>query len=288
MAAYTMVPFDVIKASGEREVFDLSKLKNSLRNAGAQPGAIRSVINDLEKEGYFIDGMSTKKIYRKAYHLLKQQSTRVAGRYKLKEALLELGPSGYPFEILISELFRKLGYKTLVGQVIQGECVSHEIDVIADKDHELLMMECKFHNRQNHRSNVTIPLYVRSRFLDVKSSWVKQPDLKHKQFSGWVITNTRFTTDATEYSSCIGLKLLSWNYPKNNGLKDLIGRTGLHPVTCLSVIDKSEKQILLKNDIVLAKQICEDVQALINLGFNIKQTERIHKEATEICNHNMR
>ncbi|WP_103664898.1 restriction endonuclease [Gracilimonas amylolytica] len=281
-----MVAFEVVKASGEREPFQLSKLKHSLSNAGAQPDIIHSVIDDLEKKGLFEDGMSTKKIYREAYRLLKQKSTRIAGRYKLKEALLELGPSGYPFEILISELFRKLGYTTKVGQVVQGECVSHEIDVIAERDHEHLMMECKFHNRQNHRSNVTIPLYVRSRFLDVKSSWIKQPELKHKQFSGWVVTNTRFTGDATEYSKCIGLKLLSWNYPKNNGLKDLIGRTGLHPVTCLSEIDKSEKQLLLKNDVVLARQICEDINVLLQLGIQHNRAERIHQEATEICNHN--
>ncbi|HKK25776.1 MAG TPA: restriction endonuclease [Gracilimonas sp.] len=287
MAAYTMVPFDVIKASGERETFDLSKLKNSLSNAGAQPTAINSVINDLEKGGLFRDGMSTKKIYREAYQILKRKSARVAGRYKLKEALLDLGPSGYPFEILISELFRNLGYKTEVGKVVKGKCVSHEVDVIAIKDNEHLMMECKFHNRQNHRCNVTIPLYVRSRFLDLKSAWIKQEELKHKNHSGWVVTNTRFTTDATNYSKCMGLKLLSWSYPKNNGLKDLIGRTGLHPITCLSTIDKSEKQLLLKNDIVLAKQVCEDINRLLRLGIDKVHAERIHNEATEICNHNM-
>lgn len=280
-----MVPFDVIKATGEREIFQLSKLRRSLSNAGAQPDVINSVINDLEEGGLFTNGMSTKKIYREAYRLLKQKSTRIAGRYKLKEALLELGPSGYPFEILISELFKKLGYTTQVGCVVNGDCVSHEIDVIAEKENEQLIMECKFHNRQNHRCNVTIPLYVRSRFVDVKTAWTKQAELKHKKITGWVVTNTKFTSDATDYGNCIGLKLLSWSFPKNNGLKDLIGRTGLHPVTCLSAIDKSEKQLLLKNDIVLARQIFDDVQILTRLDFDKRKAERIHKEATEICNH---
>ncbi|MFP8489741.1 ATPase [Gracilimonas sp. Q87] len=280
-----MEPFDVIKATGEREAFQLSKLKRSLSNAGAQPEIINSVINDLEKSGFFTDGMSTKKIYKEAYSLLRQKSTRIAGRYKLKEALLDLGPSGYPFEILISELFKKLGYATQVGCVVEGECVSHEIDVISKKNNEHLIMECKFHNRQNHHCNVTIPLYVRSRFVDVKTAWVKQHKLKNQTYSGWVVTNTRFTADATKYSNCMGLKLLSWSYPKNNGLKDLIGRTGLHPVTCLSDIDKSEKQHLLKNDIVLAKQICEDLKTLTRLGFHKQRAESIHKEAIEICNH---
>lgn len=282
-----MIPFDVIKATGEREAFDLSKLKGSLGNAGAQPDIIHSVINDLEEKGLFADGMSTKKIYREAYRLLKQKSARIAGRYKLKEALLDLGPSGYPFEIFISELFRKLGYKTQVGRVIMGECVSHEVDVIATKDNEHLIMECKFHNRQNHSCNVTIPLYVRSRFVDIKHAYLQQSEFKHKDYTGWVVTNTRFTTDAIEYSDCIGLKLLSWSYPKHNGLKDLIARAGLHPVTCLSEIDKTEKRLLLKNDVVLAKQICEDINRLLKLGIKRDRAELIHKEAIEICNNNM-
>lgn len=278
-----MIPFDVIKATGEREAFDLSKLKGSLGNAGAQPDIINSVINDLEKKGLFADGMSTKKIYREAYRLLKQKSARIAGRYKLKEALLGLGPSGYPFEIFISELFYKLGYETKVGRVINGECVSHEVDVIATKDNEHLTIECKFHNRQNHSCNVTIPLYVRSRFVDIKNAYIRQSELKHKDHTGWVVTNTRFTTDAIEYSDCIGLKLLSWSHPKHNGLKDLIGRAGLHPITCLSEIDKSEKRLLLKNDVVLAKQICEDINKLLKLGIKRDRAERIHKEAIEVC-----
>ncbi|MFD2531261.1 restriction endonuclease [Gracilimonas halophila] len=279
-----MVTFEVIKATGERETFQLSKLKRSLSNAGAQSNVINSVIKDLEDTGLFTDGMTTQKIYQEAYRLLKKKSIRIAGRYKLKEALLELGPSGYPFEILVSELFKKLGYATKVGSVVKGECVSHEIDVLAEKDDEYLMMECKFHNRQTHHCNVTIPLYVRSRFVDVKNEWIKQPGLQHKTHAGWVVTNTRFTTDASDYANCIGLKLLSWSFPKNNGLKDLIGRTGLHPITCLSVIDRSEKQVLLKNNIVLVRQICDDLQLLTRLGFDRTRAKRIHKEATEILN----
>lgn len=280
-----MNSFEVIKATGEREAFELSKLKKSLGNAGAQPDVTNSVIKDLEDGGFFTDGVSTRKIYREAYKLLKQKSARIAGRYKLKEALLDLGPSGYPFEILISELFRKLGYKTQVGLNVKGECVSHEIDVIAEKDSEYLIMECKFHNRQNHYCNVTIPLYVRSRFLDVKNALIIQPEYKNKKHRGWLVTNTRFTADAMEYATCMDLRLLSWSFPRDNGLKNLIGRTGLHPVTCLSVIEKSEKQLLLKNDIVLASQICEDIQILTRLGFDKRRAKFIQQEAIEICNH---
>lgn len=70
-----------------------------------------------------------------AQEKLKERNEQaLAIRYDLKRALMELGPSGYPFEKLISDLLRKFGYRTKTNLTLQGKCVSHEIDVIAEKD----------------------------------------------------------------------------------------------------------------------------------------------------------
>ncbi|MEX0844616.1 MAG: restriction endonuclease [Balneolaceae bacterium] len=279
-----MNSFEVIKANGDRETFKLSKLRQSLTNAGAQPPVIKDVINNLEEEGYFIDGITTKKIYKAAYDLLRDKSDHVAGRYKLKEALFELGPSGFPFELLVSEIFNRLGYKTKVGEIVQGKCVSHEIDVIAEDDDSVYMIECKFHNRQSHKSTVTTPLYIHSRFLDVHENWKTQPHYQDKTSYGYVVTNTRFTSDALDYAQCVNLKLLSWDYPLNTGLKHLIERTKLHPITSLSSLTKKEKQLLLDNKIIHCKQILDNQDILKKLHLsNVKRT-RITSEATSLLN----
>lgn len=273
----------VTKASGEKEAYNESKLRRSLANAGADQKVMDRITDSIRD--MLVDGISTRKLYKEAFRMLKEQSDRYAGRYKLKEALLELGPTGYPFEKFIAELLKLLGYSTKVGQVIEGNCVSHEIDVLAEKENEHYIIECKFHNRKDHKCNVKVPLYIQSRFLDVKREWSSRPGHKNKKHFGWVVTNTRFTKDAIQFGNCIGLKLLSWDYPKNRGLKDLIGRVNLHPITCLSSLADEYKQQLLERDIVFCKQLSEDRQPLEQLGLDSRRVNKVQKEAIEICNH---
>jgi hypothetical protein len=273
----------VKKYSGEVELYDESKLRRSLKNAGAGDIIIEEIVNKVRKKLY--DGIPTQKIYKEAFRLLRSESQRSAGRYKLKEALFELGPTGFPFERFVAELLNRLGYKTEVGVTVQGDCVSHEIDVIAEKDDHYLLVECKFHNQKENRCNVKVPLYIHSRFQDVKRNWSSMPGHKNKTHKGWVVTNTRFTTDAEKYGICAGLELLSWDFPKRNGIKDLIGRLSLHPVTCLSTLTDSEKELLLGHNIVFCRQISENKHLVKKAGINPRRVNKIVKEAVEICNH---
>ena len=43
-----------------------------------------------------------------AFNLLKANSKFVAAKYQLKRAIMELGPSGYPFESFISEVLKQI------------------------------------------------------------------------------------------------------------------------------------------------------------------------------------
>lgn len=278
-----MDSFEVIKATGEREKFSLSKLKRSMSNAGAQPPEIKIVINALEEGGYFRDGITTKELYREAYRLLKKNSKPVASRYKLKEALVALGPSGYPFEVLVSEIFKRLGYKTEIGKIISGKCISHEIDVIAQDKNEILMIECKFHNRKHHHCNVTIPLYVHSRFKDVADTWNSDPTLKSKNSLGYIATNTRFTQDAIDYAECMNLKLLSWDHPKDQGLRVLVKKTHIYPVTVLSSLTKKEKELLFTHKVVHCQQLLDNKEVLKQLQFNHAKISSVLKESQDLC-----
>lgn len=273
----------VTKYSGEVEVFDESKLRNSLENAGAGQETIDQITKRIKEQLY--EGISTQNIYKEAFQLLQVKSLQTAGRYKLKEALFELGPTGYPFERFVGELLNRLGYITEVGVLVEGDCVSHEIDVIAHNNDEYVMVECKFHNRKDNHCNVKVPLYIHSRFLDVKKNWLNMPNHEHKKHNAWIVTNTRFTSDAEDYGSCVGLKLLSWDFPKRNALKDLVERKNLHPVTCLSSLNKDEKRQLLKNDIIFCRQICDNTGILKEININPRNINLVEKETQEICNY---
>ncbi|NRD24636.1 restriction endonuclease [Winogradskyella litoriviva] len=272
---------NIIKSSGEKVRFSLDKLRSSLKNTGADKETIDGIIDNVRDELY--QGISTKEIYNRAFALLKKKKSYFASKYKLKKAIYELGPTGFPFERFISELLKYSGYKTEVGQILQGKCVKHEIDVLAHKKNKTTIIECKYHSEQGLNCNVKIPLYINSRYQDVKSFW--NANLKNGTLldQGWVVTNTRFTEDALLYGKCCGLYLLSWDYPKNDALKDRIDRLGLYPITVSTLLSKREKQFLLSRDVVMCRQLLHDKFYLDHLGISESRKNKILNEIAQLC-----
>ena len=161
---------------------------------------------------------------------------------------MDLGPTGYPFEDFVAKVLDAHGYHTKVRQIVTGSCISHEIDIIAAKNGKTAMIEAKFHNNPGTRSDVHVALYTKSRFEDVKE--------KNMFDEAWVVTNTKVTGDAIDYAKCDGMKVIGWSYPDGGGLRDLIEKYHLHPVTMITTLPQALKQKLLDNHIVLCKDIC--------------------------------
>ncbi len=259
--------YKILKKSGETELFDINKLRSSLLRSGASKDSTDKVLKELEV--YLFDGMSTHKIYRKAYSILGKVSMKSAGKYRLKNAIMELGPTGYPFEHFVGAILRTQGYKVKVGVLINGKCVQHEVDVVAEKDNKIIVVECKFHRAAGRKSDVKVPLYIRSRFNDIYDKWSADGTLGDKEYEGWVVTNTHFTTDAEKFGKCSGLKLKSWNYPYEKSLKDLIDEAGLHPITSLKSLSTKDKKDIVSQDVVLCRELTREVL----LKSNIKRTK---------------
>lgn len=271
----------IIKYSGEVQAFDINKLIDSLRYSRADEAIIMKIAKEIQSS--IKDGMTTKHIYQMAYKMLKQKTKAGTARYKLKKAIMELGPSGYPFERFIGKILESEGFETNVSIVMQGHCVKHEVDVSALKDNNHFLIECKFHSVQGRFCNVKIPLYIQSRFKDLEKQWLEEQDHSLKLHKGWVYTNTRFSMDAIQYAECSGLGLLGWDYPENNNLKNRIDFSGLHPITCLVSLTKKEKQLLLDKGIVLSKELCGSPSLLNSIGIKEYKQKSILEEAHELC-----
>ena len=267
------------KYSGELVDFDLDKLIQSLRSSQASEELIQKVTNEVQKQ--LFDGITTKKIYQTAYKILNKAKSRSnASRYKLKKAIMELGPSGFPFEKFIGKVVSLEGFKTEVGVIIQGHCVTHEVDVVAINDTKHYFIECKYHNTPGKVSNIKVPLYIQSRFKDIEKQ-CKKTD-KYNFHQGWIYTNTRFSSDAVNYAKCVNLKLVSWDYPKGNSLKDKINKYRLFPITTLATLTKSEKSVLLAKGVVLCREICNNPQILTEVGIDKRKHKKILKSAKEL------
>lgn len=273
--------FIITKASGEKVPFSKKKLLESLQRAGASKKQALEIANEVE--GKIYDGILTKKIYSLAFSLLRGRSRHLAARYHLKAGIMELGPSGYPFEKYIAEILRHLNYETKVGQIVQGHCVTHEVDVVAEKGDQHFMVECKYHNSQGIACDVKIPLYIQARFKDIEQQWQQIPGHTLKFHQGWLVTNTRFTGDALQYGTCCGLHLISWDYPRKGGLKDLVDSLGLYPLTCLTSLSNSEKTELLNKGLVLARTLHEHQDALVQIGISASRIKLVVEESKLLC-----
>ena len=274
--------FNVIKSSGESAKFSLTKLRRSLQRSGADETLVNQIVDQVRDELY--QGISTKEIYNRAFTLLKKKKSVFASKYKLKKAIYELGPTGFPFEKFVAAILEYSGYSTEVGKVMQGDCVQHEVDVFAKKNGLLAVIECKFHGEEGRNCNVKVPLYIHSRYNDIKSHWENKKSNSIAMDKGWVVTNTRFTEDALAYGKCVDLYLLSWDIPKDDGLKDRIDRLGLYPITVSTLLSKREKQFLLSRDVVLCRQLLYDSFFLDHLEVSEPRKEKIMKELRQLCN----
>ncbi|MDT7830047.1 ATP cone domain-containing protein [Pricia sp. S334] len=272
---------EIIKTSGEKVKFSMEKLRSSLKHSGADDKLVQQIVDTVRDELY--QGISTKEIYNRAFVLLKKKKSVFASKYKLKKAIYELGPTGFPFENFVAAILEYSGYQTEVGKIMSGICVSHEIDVFAEKNGNVRIIECKFHGDEGRNCNVKVPLYINSRYEDVKQQWEKRSDTSKNRVGGGVVTNTRFTKDALAYGKCVGLHLLSWDYPEKNGLKDRIDRLGLYPITVSQLLTEREKQFLLSRDVVLCRQLLKDRFFLDHLGISAIRKEKIVKEVEVLC-----
>ncbi len=264
------------KASGETELFDISKLKHSLTRAGADKSTISIIAEKIMN--WLSEGATTKQIYSYAYKLMREINQSNALRYKLKQSLLELGETGYPFEHLVGEIFKRLGFDTEVGKIIDGRCIHHEVDVIATNSNEQKIIECKYSQNQGKHVGIQVPLYVASRVEDIVFRRKTMSEYKHLHFTAYVITNTRFSEDSIEYAKCAGIKLMSWDYPEGKALKDLIEKTHLFPITILHHLTKKETLYFLEKGIVSCFQLKQNLQLLDELKITGKRKTKLLQE----------
>lgn len=271
----------IIKASGEREPFSEEKLRSSLEKSRASADLIAQTLQHIKKE--LKDGMRTADIYRHAFSLLRKHYPLSAACYSLKKAIMELGPTGFPFERFVGELLRAQGFSVQVGKVHRGLCVSHEIDVAAEKDNRHIMVECKFHNEQGLKSDVKVALYVQARFEDIEKQWRLKPGHGEKFHEAWLVTNTKLTSDAIKYAACVKMKAIGWNYPAQGSLQNLIEKSGLHPLTCLTTLSRFQKRQLLDQGLILCRDISRSENALKSIGINKSKMGQIVEEIDKLC-----
>lgn len=271
----------IVKHSGVIIDFVPDKLKSSLLKSGASSEVVDVILSAIKKELY--EGISTKQIYKMAFNLLKKEAHAHAARYNLRAAIQMLGPAGFFFEKYIARLFEMEHYETKLNLTFQGHCVSHEIDVLLKKNNTISMVECKFHAGRDAASDVKVPMYILSRFNDLKDREYAIFSKKDAIAKCWIVTNNRFTSDAITFANCMGLNLLSWDYPQNNNLRTKNDTNLLYPITCLTTLSLVEKEQLLILDLILVKELVNNSDKLVKIGLSSTRIKNVLREAADLC-----
>jgi hypothetical protein len=172
-------------------------------------------------------------------------------RYRLKESIMLMGPSGFNFESYIAQILEQHGYKIeSIRTKLKGHCVDHEVDlvIVSMSNLKRIMVECKYHNSVGVYTGLKESLYTHARFLDLKEGDGREFDKE------MLVSNTKVSQDVLQYFSCIGQEVLSWRYPREKGLEKLIEEKGLYPTTILQ-LNSFELNAFSKINLMIAQNL---------------------------------
>ncbi len=274
---------NVRKASGDIQEFSAEKVADLLTRIEVPADFISKILEQLEAE--LSEETSTAELRQLITDHLAQlpQPELFIARYNIKPALRKFGPAGHTFERYTAKLLEADGFTNIQTPVlIEGECISHEIDVIATKDGENHMVECKFHNEDGIKSDVSVALYVYARFEDVRHSSSMPGGFQHV----WLATNTKVTSEAEKYAACKGMHLLSMEKPYGSSILDRVVRQDLFPVSSLRILEP-HLDALVENDIILLAQLWESdsMQLAEKTGIPLQTLQEAQHLASKIFAH---
>jgi hypothetical protein len=269
------------KYSGDLVPFNSEKIKFTCLRAGASEELATKVSNRVASRVYY--GMPTEKILRLTLKLLDREHPAVAARYNLRDAIFRLGPAGFDFEKYVAELLRAYGYKTKLPPILHGACIDHEVDILAEQNNRVAMVECKL--RQASGIFITIK--------DVMSTWARFLDLidgskidrcPHVD-EPWIITNSKISYDGVKYGHCKNMVMLSWDHPADRPLPAWIDDKALYPITVFRSLDKFSQSAFAKADLLLVRDLIrikpEKLCALT--GIPKRKMDGFIAEAKAIC-----
>ena len=124
-------------------------------------------------------------------------------------------------------------------------------------------------------------MYAYARLLDIVPE-EKKTEHKYARHAMWLLTNAKFTTSATRYGACMGIKMTGWNYPKRRGenLADMIKEKMLFPVTALPSVNIFAREQFARRNILLALSLraYSEKDIVQQFGIDARQAGRIAEE----------
>jgi Holliday junction resolvase-like predicted endonuclease len=266
----------VTKADGSKQPFDKQKIINTCLRLQATPEQAQSIADKIEAKAY--DGIPTKKILQMIFQYMKKYRPAIGYQIDLRQAIAMLR-SKPDFEIFVSKLFEAIGYEVETNLIIQGKCIEHEIDVVARKGNEIILVEVKHHVNHHTYSGLDVFLQLNSTLEDLREGY-KAGKNKFRFTKAILICNTKVSEHAKRYALCKGLEFIAWKFPLERGLERIIEENKLYPITFLREIERGEAYKLADAKIVTIKQLLDDAEKIArNTGISKNRILKLQQDA---------
>ncbi len=253
----------VKKADGSLEKFDKNKIIRTCNRAGLGGEESEIVLDHVIKKSY--DKIPTNVLLRIILREIRKHSKQAAMRYNLREALAALSPEGIFFELYVKRLLEHDGYKVEHARIVKGNCVEHEVDLVAAKGNEKIMVECK-HHRNGHTLAGQSEAMV---------TWAKFEDTKNKNnFTGaWLVCSTKISAHAAKYMACKGVRAVYWS----NGLNGIIEEKKLYPITILESMRGNSIERAFGLDVLTVRDVVDSGPGKLRKIFGEKYQEAVEE-----------
>lgn len=241
----------VIKASGTKEKFEKKKVINTCLNMDATKEIAEMVANKVYEKSY--QGITTGEILELIFKFLGKYKPEIKFRIDLRKAISRLRPKP-DFEEFIRRVLKEYSYEVEPAQIIRGRCIEHEIDGIVKNGRKTLYLEVKHHLSFHTPTPLEVPLCVWATFEDLKEGF--KLGYNNVNFTGaMIVCNTKFSTHARAYALCKGIEVICWNFPSDNGLRELIREKKLYPITILKDLNDEMREKFCDVGIIMLKDL---------------------------------
>jgi Holliday junction resolvase-like predicted endonuclease len=243
----------VTKADGSKQLFDEEKIVRTCLRIGASREDAVQIAQKVERRLY--EGISTRKILQIIYSLMRKQKPAIKHLFDLKYGISLMVPKP-EFEAFIRILLVHSGFKVEPNTILRGLCGEHEADAIATKDGVTHFVEVKHHSSYHALTGLDESRIARAILEDVTEGY-SHGLTRIKIDRAMIVTNTRYSKHAINYGRCRDILQVGWSSPEFLGLRELVEKHKLYPLSCLRGISAKVRLRLVEAGIVLIKQLLE-------------------------------
>jgi hypothetical protein len=243
----------VTKADGSKQPYSHEKVVQTCLRMGVDQQTAEQVTQQVEKHLY--DGIPTLKVLQLIFRLMRKPKPAVRHVFDLRHgiSLMESKPE---FELFIQVVLAHSGFQVKPNTVLKGLCGEHEVDALAVKNGFTYFVEAKHHQNYHALTGLDETRIARAILEDVTEGYIRgMTDIKIDRAA--IVTNTRYSEHATNYGGCRGIVQIGWTSPQNSGLRDVIEKNQLYPISCLRGISAETRLRFVEAGIVLIKQVLE-------------------------------